>query len=432
MAVLPIGVLCMPSLFVRCRAEESVEQLHRRTVRNWKSSRSYDPWNEFADALGTRWQNTVDGPRPPHRLPLVGGFEEGILAIERASVAQGEGADAERDRALSRLYGSYGQVLLDLTAVECRQLALDPHTLLMGIDKVAKDGGDAPSTYLCVENAENALRNAASLDATNAAAQELLETITGGDSAHRRKPMEFVAELFDSFAETFDEKLVKGLEYVVPQLVGKAAKALRPRYGAILDAGCGTGLAGRYLKPLLANGIMVGVDASQKMLDIAAKCTTRKGCGLEEDQASDDGDEVTPLYEDLLRLDLEDMTLENTLARGVAAGVRGFDLIVAADVLVYFGSLSNLLTTFASLSADGAGLVFSCERAEEEEAPLGWRLLPTGRFSHTKRHVTEAATEAGYRLMSYEEIVPRMEKGEEVRGHLFAFALHGGEARSEL
>ena len=86
----------------------------------------------------------------------------------------------------------------------------------------------------------------------------------------------------------------------------------------------------------------------------------------------------------------------------------------------------------ARLSADGAGLVFSCERAEEEEAPLGWRLLPTGRFSHTKRHVTEAATEAGYRLMSYEEIVPRMEKGEEVRGHLFAFALHGGEARSEL
>lgn len=238
--------------------------------------------------------------------------------------------------------------------------------------------------------------------------------------------------MFDSFADTFDEKLVKGLEYVVPRLVGDAASALRPSYRSVLDAGCGTGLAGRYLKPLLSDGVMIGVDASQKMLDIAAKCTTQKGCGLEKEKTINNGDKGEVLYNDLLVLDLEEMTLENTLAKSSEAGIEGFDLIVAADVLVYFGSLSVLLHTFASISTDGAGLVFSCERASEEEAPLGWRLLPTGRFSHTKKHVLEAASEAGYGVSSYEEIVPRMEKGEEVRGHLFTFVLHGTEEHREL
>merc|ERR1712203_163478 len=95
----------------------------------------------------------------------------------------------------------------------------------------------------------------------------------------------------------------------------------------------------------------------------------------------------------------------------------------AADVFVYFGSLDKVLATFAKLSTKGAKLIFSCERATEEEAPLGWRLLTSGRFSHTKWHVLDAATSSGYNLVSYQEIVPRMERGEEVLGHLFTFEL---------
>ena len=35
-----------------------------------------------------------------------------------------------------------------------------------------------------------------------------------------------MAELFDSSADTFDEKLIKSLGYAVPQLVRKKAKLL--------------------------------------------------------------------------------------------------------------------------------------------------------------------------------------------------------------
>jgi len=121
------------------------------------------------------------------------------------------------------------------------------------------------------------------------------------------------------------------------------------------------------------------------------------------------------------------MTLENTLHRGSNDPKLGFDLIVAADVFVYFGSLSNLLQTFATVSVTGAALIFSCELTTKDEAPLGWRLLSSGRFAHTKEHAVEAALDAGYHLVSYEEIVPRMEKGEEVRGHLFGFILKSQE-----
>jgi predicted TPR repeat methyltransferase len=138
--------------------------------------------------------------------------------------------------------------------------------------------------------------------------------------------------------------------------------------------------------------------------------------------ASDVENEV-PLYDDLLVLDLEEMNIENTLALNHNSGISGFDLVVAADVLVYFGSVAKLLKTFSNISTPGAALIFTCERATEEEAPLGWRLLSSGRFAHTKSHVVNAGLAAGYKLIMYKEIVPRMERGEEVRGHLFAFQL---------
>jgi len=58
-----------------------------------------------------------------------------------------------------------------------------------------------------MENAENAL------DATNSLADQLLQSLTNdtafkGGGVHKRKPTEFVAKLFDQFADTFDDKLV--------------------------------------------------------------------------------------------------------------------------------------------------------------------------------------------------------------------------------
>jgi len=401
------------------------EAMFRQTLVEYKavpqSRNTLERWSMWS-------QLATDLMEASHGAPLdtVQALEESILVIEQAVFQAGEADDPPRDKALAHLYYAYGKMLQGLTAADCISLALDEHTLLIGADTA---DASKPSKHLCLENAENALRNAATLDATHAEAASLLAELLQQDSAegvHKRKPKEFVAELFDSFADTFDSKL-GSLGYRVPGLMGEAAAFLRPSgYTSALDAGCGTGLAGRYLRPLIS-GPLIGVDASQKMLDIAQKCTTISGCGLEEDKTKAESGE--PLYDGLFAMDLEEMTVTNTLqAPGVSRvtsmdTVTAFDLVVAADVLVYFGRLDTILQTFASVSSPRANLIFSCERATDEEAPLGFRLLSSGRFAHTKEHAMEAAEKAGYELINYKEIVPRMEKGEEVRGHLFSFIL---------
>ena len=390
---------------------DSPEILYHRTVKAWRSRKgNWKVWLDFNNELLSLFNDALS-----KKLEIVGAMEEGILVIEKATVAMGQGTDRDRDAVLSHLYAGYGKMLSELNAEECHYLALDPHTLLIGAETVSK--GDEPKTFLCIENAENALRNAITLDATNTIAEELLNQIAGkGTSIHERKPKEFVAELFDSFADTFDEKL-NNLEYKVPKIVGNAVGQLKKEFRAVLDAGCGTGLAGRFIRPFIID-LMIGVDASQKMLGIAAKCTINSGCGINE-QAKNSS---PPLYESLLQMDLEDMTVENTLKK-MSNNIDAFDLVIAADVLVYFGSLDNVLQTFANVSVEGGHLIFSCERATDEEAPLGWRLLPSGRFAHTKQHVVDSASKAGYHILSYEQIIPRMERGEEVKGHLFTFEL---------
>jgi predicted TPR repeat methyltransferase len=164
------------------------------------------------------------------------------------------------------------------------------------------------------------------------------------------------------------------------------------------------------------------------MLNIAALCTTHVGCGVA--QPPEEGAEERPLYDGLRALDLETMTLTQAHGEGAA-----FGLIIAADVLVYFGKLGPVLLNFARLSAQGAPLIFSCERATLDEAPEGWKLLPSGRFAHTKEYVFAQATAAGYEAIDYVEMTPRYENGEAVRGHLFTLELRGmpeGGLKSEL
>ena len=154
--------------------------------------------------------------------------------------------------------------------------------------------------------------------------------------------------------------------------------------------GAGTGLAGRFLRPLV-RGPMVGVDISQKMLDKAAGCTLLKGCGAEGGGGGggDDGDDGdAPLYDALVALDLEAMTLEETLlAPGVtrrdalAGGGQeeaGFDLVVAADVLVYFGRLDAVLGSFAGLSATGGHPHVHLRANDRGGGPAGVPPAPIG------------------------------------------------------
>lgn len=88
--------------------------------------------------------------------------------------------------------------------------------------------------------------------------------------AYRLKGGEDVRDLYDDWAEVYDQELVAENEYQQPKRCTQALlKFLDPGAGDILDAGCGTGLAGVTLKEA-GYGPIDGCDFSQGMLDKAA------------------------------------------------------------------------------------------------------------------------------------------------------------------
>ena len=86
-------------------------------------------------------------------------------------------------------------------------------------------------------------------------------------------PSAYVRTLFDQYAPRFDAALTEGLGYRGPAVLRDAIAAActaarRPlQFDAALDLGCGTGLAGAALRPLVER--LTGVDLSERMVALA-------------------------------------------------------------------------------------------------------------------------------------------------------------------
>lgn len=215
--------------------------------------------------------------------------------------------------------------------------------------------------------------------------RHLAASLDGRDES--RAPDEYVVQAFDRFADTFDEVLVERLRYRVPGLiVDAAARALGDRRDLeVLDAGCGTGLCGPLLRPLA--GRLVGIDLSPEMLKRA-----RSRGSYDELEAA----EIT--------------------AAMAAAGPR-YDVVVAADVLVYFGDLSELFGAIAGCLLPGGVAAVSVERRDGD----GFELRPSGRYAHGPGHVRATAAAAGLEEVEAIDCEGRVEALAPVPGMIFVF-----------
>ena len=227
------------------------------------------------------------------------------------------------------------------------------------------------------------------VDPESAIAAHMMAAIEGNNTPERASA-EYVAKTFDSFADSFDTVL-QNLEYRAPQLVGHlVGETLGPPAAdrVILDAGCGTGLAGPFLKPFAKS--LTGVDLSKKMIQqaIDRKC-----------------------YDSLEVVDLLDY-LKAT------ANQQKFDLITAADTFNYFGNLSELLPAcFASLKTNG-WLVFTLEFGETYGET--YQLEVHGRYTHPPGYLMEQLGECGIEGGEMHRAVLRKENGVDVNGLLVA------------
>lgn len=208
-----------------------------------------------------------------------------------------------------------------------------------------------------------------------------------------RAPAEYVRDLFDGFAARFDADLAENLDYRTPELLAAAlrdAGATPEGQGRGLDLGCGTGLSGLALAPLVRR--LEGLDLSPRMLAQAR----RRG-----------------IYAELHLADLLDWLPPRPGA---------FDLIAAADVLNYLGDLRPALAGIATALRPGGLAAFSLE-AGEEGAPFA--LGPTMRYRHDGGHAAALAAEAGFHVLAQREAALRQERGAPVAGVLTVLRRRG-------
>lgn len=195
-----------------------------------------------------------------------------------------------------------------------------------------------------------------------------------------------VSRLFDSHASSFDQQLAK-LGYRAPALL-QAVVAERLAPGgrgrlAVCDAGCGTGLCGPWLRAHAQE--LVGVDLSQGMLDLAQE----RG-----------------LYDRLERAEI---------TTWLATHPVRYDLLVAADVLCYFGELGAFLRGARDALKPGGLLAFTVE-FDAEPGRLGYRLQLNGRYRHGDTYVRRCLEAAGFANIMIAGADLRLEGGAPVQG----------------
>jgi predicted TPR repeat methyltransferase len=245
--------------------------------------------------------------------------------------------------------------------------------------------------------AAEAFRTSLAADPADAQGAAARLALMGRADALRALPQAYVARLFDDYAPRFDAHLTENLVYRAPALIADAIGAAPPgrRFASALDLGCGTGLMGEALRGRIDH--LTGVDLSAGMVAKA------RGRGV---------------YDRLIV--------------GDAASMLGskppgaFDLIVAADSLVYIGDLAPLFGVAATaLSLDGL-FAFSIETCEGG----GFELAPTMRFAHSRSYVEATAREADLRPLLIRSASTRREAGSDAPGLICVFERIERQARA--
>ncbi len=194
-------------------------------------------------------------------------------------------------------------------------------------------------------------------------------------------PPAFVRALFDTYADRFDRELVGKLRYDAPQALRQLLLDQQvPAGGRVLDAGCGTGLAGVAVRDRA--DYLAGFDLSPRMVEKA---------------------QARAVYDALWVGELVD---------SMAARPDAFDLVLAADVLVYVGDLHPVMAAASVTLRPGGRFAFTCERAQGD----GFALHEGRRFAHGEAHIKQTVQAAGLTLVHLAPHSTRIDRGNPVPG----------------
>ena len=213
--------------------------------------------------------------------------------------------------------------------------------------------------------------------------QHMINALTGNTSTE--PPKEYVKNLFDDYAEGFDDSLIKQLGYKLPFLMKELILKLDPlrnKFEKVIDLGCGTGLTGIELRDISNN--LTGIDISSNMV-----AKTRE------------------LY-------VYDCLIEGDVVDILSSSKEKYDLFIALDVFIYIGELTKMFKTVRQCCNKNALFIFSIEAQEED----GYSLLKSARYSHSESYILKTASVA-FKVIYSQEVNLRKEKEGWIKGKIF-------------
>ncbi len=379
--------------FQRGRNEAAVALLEQAIARSPDFADFHSNLGNVQLALGRLAAAETSYRQAIHLDPARADFHNNLGVLQRVA-GQDEAAEAEFWRAIAldakhfRAYNNLGMLhaarddIKSAVQYYCQSITLRPehpdsHKLL---------GLAYYSTGQLAEAAE-VFRQWLEKQPDDPTARHMYAACSGRDIPARAGD-DFIVETFDQFAESFEEQLQQRLRYQAPQLIVDALRPYLPapeRQFDVLDVGCGTGLCGPLIAPWATN--LVGVDLSVGMLHKAEG----KGC-----------------YQRLYRIELTDFLQKPEQA-------SGYDIVLSADTLCYFGPLADVCRATHQALRENGLFAFSVENAGDQ-APAGHRLNPNGRYAHSEPYLRTCLADAGFQVLAILHAELRTEGGCPVDG----------------
>ena len=306
----------------------------------------------------------------------LGRFKEAIKDYDRAIQIKHNYADAFNNRGIA--LQELGQLEQALENYD-RAIQINPNYAEVYVSR-----GIALQEFGQLEKAIESCNSAIELKPSSNTAQHILNSLLGNDV--RSVPEEYIKNLFNKYAQNFENHLVNKLDYTSPSFFKKTLAGLgltNKNFNKAIDLGCGTGLVGVEFRNMV--DVLIGIDLSEKMIRQAKEKN---------------------VYDKLIASDL---------INGLQALKTNFDLFISADVFAYIGDLDSLFDSVKKHANNESLFIFSTE----DLAGDGFFLQQTGRFAHSKNYILSTASYYGFQLEHFEQYNPRKNKGEWIVGGIY-------------
>lgn len=237
------------------------------------------------------------------------------------------------------------------------------------------------------EKALHHYKEAYQYDPNNVTAKHMIAALSG-ETLPEGAPIEYTRALFNQYAYNYDEHVKSTLQYQVPSLLRSiiAPYALGSTHPwKVLDLGCGTGLCAPQFSDLAAH--LTGVDVSENMIQIAKQ---RGGY---------------------------DKLIVDDAIHYLSTQHQRFDLIIAADVLVYMGDLTHLFTLVKQALRPNGIFCFSNESLHENKP---YMLQKTGRYAHQSEYIQTLCKQLDFSILVEKPATLRLQDNSPIEGRLWA------------